>query len=203
MVVVPQGRAEPVPALTAHAPRLAAGACAPRRPDAPLGWVPLQPPDRAAALQLRYDRIDYPIKENRAQMLAAIRQRTSALTGEASLPPMPRVLGHQLSRSGRGFVKAAVARRDCCHAIMPHAPRPCWHVFGLTCPEGGQAGPCVSDPQSLQSLARKGGSLAGMSASVPLEGPVGAARESAGQASSPDRVPMPAAAVASRPGSSS
>jgi hypothetical protein len=49
----------------------------------------LKSPDRSAALQLRYDRIDYPIRKHRAEMFAAIRRRTSALTGEASLPVMP------------------------------------------------------------------------------------------------------------------
>lgn len=38
----------------------------------------LKSPDRTAALQLRYDRIDYPIKEDRAEMYAAERVRKSA-----------------------------------------------------------------------------------------------------------------------------
>ncbi|MER5550070.1 hypothetical protein ABT072_48725 [Streptomyces sp. NPDC002589] len=58
-------------------------------PGGSLGLVLLKSPDRTAVLQLRYDRIDYPIKKERAELFAAIRRRTSALTGEASLPAMP------------------------------------------------------------------------------------------------------------------
>ena len=54
-----------------------------------LGLVLLKSPDRTATLQLRYDRIDYPIREDRAEMFAAIRRRITTLTGEASLPAMP------------------------------------------------------------------------------------------------------------------
>ncbi|OLO25875.1 hypothetical protein PZ61_0236270 [Streptomyces sp. MNU77] len=58
-------------------------------PGESLGLVLLKSPDGSAALQLRYDRFDYPVKEERAEMFAAIRRRISALTGEALLPPMP------------------------------------------------------------------------------------------------------------------
>ncbi|MFC8949511.1 hypothetical protein [Streptomyces rochei] len=58
-------------------------------PGESLGLVLLKAPDRTAALQLRYDRVDYPIKEEHAETFAAIRRRISALTGEASLPAMP------------------------------------------------------------------------------------------------------------------
>ncbi|WP_327740427.1 hypothetical protein OG749_45925 (plasmid) [Streptomyces nojiriensis] len=58
-------------------------------PGESLGLVLLKSPDNTATLQLRYDRIDYPIKEERAEMFAAIRRRISALTGEAPLPAMP------------------------------------------------------------------------------------------------------------------
>ncbi|MFH8342721.1 hypothetical protein [Streptomyces sp. AM6-12] len=57
-------------------------------PGGSLGLVLLNP-DRSAALPLRYDRIDYPIRKHHAEMFAAIRRRTSALTGDASLPVMP------------------------------------------------------------------------------------------------------------------
>jgi hypothetical protein len=84
-------RAELVQALTDPHHGLPLELCGHRdlTPGESLGLVLLKSPDRTAALQLRYGRIDYPIKENCAQMFAAIRQRTSALTGEASLPPMP------------------------------------------------------------------------------------------------------------------
>ncbi|MFB7511114.1 hypothetical protein ACFC0P_48490, partial [Streptomyces broussonetiae] len=58
-------------------------------PGESLALVLLKSPDRTAALQLRYDRIDYPITKDHTEMFAAIRRRTSALTGEASLPAMP------------------------------------------------------------------------------------------------------------------
>ncbi|MFD8726078.1 hypothetical protein ACFV2H_51300 [Streptomyces sp. NPDC059629] len=58
-------------------------------PGGSLGLVLLKALDGTATLQLRYDRIDYPIREDRAGLFAAIRRRTSALTGEAMLPAMP------------------------------------------------------------------------------------------------------------------
>ncbi|WP_329046723.1 hypothetical protein [Streptomyces sp. NBC_01422] len=58
-------------------------------PGESLGLVLLKSPDRTATLQLRYDRFDYPIREDRAQMFAAIRRRVSAVTGEGPLPAMP------------------------------------------------------------------------------------------------------------------
>ncbi|MEU5137705.1 hypothetical protein [Streptomyces californicus] len=54
-----------------------------------LGLVLLKASDGSAALQLRYDRFDYPVREERAEMFAAIRRRISVLAGEALLPPMP------------------------------------------------------------------------------------------------------------------
>jgi hypothetical protein len=57
-------------------------------PGESLGLVLLRSPDRAAVLQLRDDRIDCPIEGDRTELFAAIRQRTSALTGKASLPAM-------------------------------------------------------------------------------------------------------------------
>ncbi|MGW2109407.1 hypothetical protein [Streptomyces sp. NPDC001948] len=44
-------------------------------PGESLGLVLLKSPDNIATLQLRYDRIDYQVKEERAGMFAAIRQR--------------------------------------------------------------------------------------------------------------------------------
>ncbi|MER5347126.1 hypothetical protein ABT030_43975 [Streptomyces mirabilis] len=84
-------RAELVQALTDPHHGLPLELCGHRdlTPGGSLGLVLLKSPDRTATLQLRYDRIDYPIKEDRAEMFAAIRRRTSALTGEASLPTMP------------------------------------------------------------------------------------------------------------------
>lgn len=58
-------------------------------PGESLGLVLLKAPDRTATLQLRYDRIDYPIREDRAEVFAAIRRRISKLTGEIPLPAMP------------------------------------------------------------------------------------------------------------------
>ncbi|MFJ9078175.1 hypothetical protein ACIRO3_23505 [Streptomyces sp. NPDC102278] len=58
-------------------------------PGESLGLVLLKSPDHTATLQLRYDRFDYPIREDRAAMFAAIRRRISAVSGEASLPAMP------------------------------------------------------------------------------------------------------------------
>ncbi|MFG2133124.1 hypothetical protein ACGFNV_35840 [Streptomyces sp. NPDC048751] len=58
-------------------------------PGGSLGLVLLKSPDRTATLQLRYDRVDYPIWEDRAEMFVAIRRRTRTMTGEASLPAMP------------------------------------------------------------------------------------------------------------------
>ncbi|MFD7899062.1 hypothetical protein [Streptomyces sp. NPDC059743] len=57
-------------------------------PGESLGLVLLKSADQSAALQLRYDRADYPVKD-RAAMFAAIRRRISQLTGEEQLPPMP------------------------------------------------------------------------------------------------------------------
>ncbi|MFD6967390.1 hypothetical protein [Streptomyces sp. NPDC059949] len=53
-----------------------------------LGLVLLKAPDRTAALQLRYDRVDYP-ERDRAEMFRAIRQRIGKLTGDAPLPVVP------------------------------------------------------------------------------------------------------------------
>lgn len=53
-----------------------------------LGLVLLKAPDRTAALQLRYDRVDYPVRD-RAEMFRAIRQRIGKLTGDAPLPVVP------------------------------------------------------------------------------------------------------------------
>ncbi|MFE2271434.1 hypothetical protein ACFXB4_19575 [Streptomyces lavendulae] len=58
-------------------------------PGESLGLVLLKSPDHTATLQLRYDRFDYPIREDRAEMFAAIRRRISAVTGDAPLPAMP------------------------------------------------------------------------------------------------------------------
>ncbi|MEU5958260.1 hypothetical protein [Streptomyces sp. NPDC047525] len=58
-------------------------------PGKSLGLVLLKSADRTATLQLRYDRIDYPVKDDRAEIFAAIRRRISKLTGEAPLPSMP------------------------------------------------------------------------------------------------------------------
>lgn len=58
-------------------------------PGESVGLVLLKSPDNTATLQLRYDRIDYPVVEERAEMFAAIRRRISSLTGEALLPAMP------------------------------------------------------------------------------------------------------------------
>ncbi|MEU0213924.1 hypothetical protein ABZ281_01995 [Streptomyces sp. NPDC006265] len=84
-------RAELVQALTDPHNGLPLELCGHRdlTPGGSLGLVLLKSPDRTAALQLRYDRIDYPIAKDRTEMFAAIRQRTSALTGEASLPATP------------------------------------------------------------------------------------------------------------------
>ncbi|NED35830.1 hypothetical protein [Streptomyces sp. SID8499] len=84
-------RAELVQALTDPEHGLPLELCGHRdlTPGGSLGLVLLKSPDRSASLQLRYDRIDYPIRKHRAEMFAAIRRRTSALTGEASLPVMP------------------------------------------------------------------------------------------------------------------
>ncbi|WP_432052436.1 hypothetical protein [Streptomyces xiamenensis] len=49
----------------------------------------MKSPDNTVALQLRYDRFDYPVKPERAEMFAAIRRRISTVTGEAPLPAMP------------------------------------------------------------------------------------------------------------------
>ncbi|MFB8000331.1 hypothetical protein ACFC4G_47225 [Streptomyces sp. NPDC056002] len=57
--------------------------------DGGRGLVLLKALDNSATLQLRYDRFDYPVKAERAEMFAAIRRRISALTGEAPLPAMP------------------------------------------------------------------------------------------------------------------
>ncbi|WP_369220653.1 hypothetical protein AB5J52_00625 [Streptomyces sp. R39] len=54
-----------------------------------LGLVLLKSLDRTATLQLRYERIDYPIGKSHSGLFAAIRQRTSAAPGEAPLPSMP------------------------------------------------------------------------------------------------------------------
>ncbi|MFF3488552.1 hypothetical protein ACFYXC_35570 [Streptomyces sp. NPDC002701] len=48
-----------------------------------------RPDHLPAALQLRYDRIDYPIGDDQAERFAVIRRRISAVTGEAPLPAMP------------------------------------------------------------------------------------------------------------------
>ncbi|MFI1205606.1 hypothetical protein ACH4VR_40330 [Streptomyces sp. NPDC020883] len=56
-------------------------------PGGSLGLVLLKAAD-GTALQLRYDRLDHPVK-NRAETCAAIRHRISKITGEAALPPMP------------------------------------------------------------------------------------------------------------------
>ncbi|MFF5553998.1 hypothetical protein [Streptomyces olivaceoviridis] len=58
-------------------------------PGGSLGLVLLKAPDGTATLQLRYDRVDYAVTEDRAETFAAIRRRISAVTGEASLPAMP------------------------------------------------------------------------------------------------------------------
>ncbi|MGV9341248.1 hypothetical protein [Streptomyces sp. NPDC003688] len=58
-------------------------------PGEGLGLVLLKSSDDTAALQLRYDRFDYPVKEDRAEMFAATRRRITALTGETPLPAMP------------------------------------------------------------------------------------------------------------------
>ncbi|MFF5393172.1 hypothetical protein ACFY5H_33460 [Streptomyces sp. NPDC013012] len=58
-------------------------------PGKGLGLILLRSPDNTATLQLRYDRFDYPVKPERAEMFAAIRRRISAVTGEAQLPAMP------------------------------------------------------------------------------------------------------------------
>ncbi|RSS84994.1 hypothetical protein EF919_38315, partial [Streptomyces sp. WAC02707] len=57
-------------------------------PGKGLGLILLRSPDNTATLQLRYDRFDYPVKPERAEMFAAIRRRISAVTGEAQLPAM-------------------------------------------------------------------------------------------------------------------
>ncbi|MFE9679775.1 hypothetical protein ACFYO5_37715 [Streptomyces sp. NPDC006259] len=57
--------------------------------DGGRGLVLLKALDNSATLQLRYDRFDYRVKAERAEMFAAIRRRISALTGEAPLPAMP------------------------------------------------------------------------------------------------------------------
>ncbi|MFH8520151.1 hypothetical protein ACH4CE_34745 [Streptomyces gelaticus] len=44
-------------------------------PGESLGLVLLKSPDNTATLQLRYDRIDYRVKEERAEMFVAIRRR--------------------------------------------------------------------------------------------------------------------------------
>ncbi|MEU3137682.1 hypothetical protein ABZ691_33600 [Streptomyces sp. NPDC006854] len=56
-------------------------------PGEQLGLVLLQAPDCSGTLQLRYDRYDYPSLP--PEMLAAIRQRISRLTGEKQLPFTP------------------------------------------------------------------------------------------------------------------
>ncbi len=58
-------------------------------PGQSLGLILLKSPDNTVALQLRYDRFDYPVKPERAEMFAAIRRRISTVTGEAPLPAMP------------------------------------------------------------------------------------------------------------------
>ncbi|MDX3206651.1 hypothetical protein [Streptomyces scabiei] len=58
-------------------------------PGKSLGLILLKSPDNTATLQLRYDRFDYPVKPERAEMFAAIRRRISTVTGEAPLPAMP------------------------------------------------------------------------------------------------------------------
>lgn len=83
-------RAELVQALTDPHHGLPLELCGHRdlTPGGSLGLVLLKSPDRTAVLQLRYDRIDYPIPAEHAEVFAAIRRRTSALTGEALLPAM-------------------------------------------------------------------------------------------------------------------
>ncbi|MEW2290817.1 hypothetical protein [Streptomyces sp. NPDC047841] len=58
-------------------------------PGGSLGLVLLKAPDRTDTLQLRYDRVDYAVMQDRAETFAVIRRRVSAVTGEASLPAMP------------------------------------------------------------------------------------------------------------------
>ncbi len=58
-------------------------------PGGSLGLILLKSPDGTATLQLRYDRFDYPVKPERAEMFAAIRRRISTVTGDAVLPMMP------------------------------------------------------------------------------------------------------------------
>lgn len=111
-------------------------------PGESLGLVLLKSPDNTATLQLRYDRIDYPIKEERAEMFAAIRRRISALTGEAPLPHDARLLGHWLSRAARGVRQGPFSRSICRHTTKSDAPRACRTGLGLRLPrEGDAAGP--------------------------------------------------------------
>lgn len=57
-------------------------------PGKSLGLILLKSPDNTATLQLRYDRFDYLVKPERAEVFAAIRRRISTVTGEAPLPAM-------------------------------------------------------------------------------------------------------------------
>jgi hypothetical protein len=58
-------------------------------PGGSLGLILLKSRDNTATLQLRYDRFDYTVKPERAEVFAAIRRRISTVTGEAPLPAMP------------------------------------------------------------------------------------------------------------------
>ncbi|MEU2354378.1 hypothetical protein ABZ599_15670 [Streptomyces misionensis] len=58
-------------------------------PGGSLGLMLLKAQDRTAALQLRYDRFEYKITPERAEVFKAIQRRISKVTGEASLPSMP------------------------------------------------------------------------------------------------------------------
>lgn len=58
-------------------------------PGESFGLVLLKARDNTATLQLRYDRVDYQVVEERAEMFSAIRRRISSVTGEALLPAMP------------------------------------------------------------------------------------------------------------------
>ncbi|MFI1753511.1 hypothetical protein [Streptomyces sp. NPDC020571] len=111
-------------------------------PGDSLGLILLKSPDRAAAFQQRYDRIDYPIAKDRTEMFAAIRRRTGAFAGEAALPATPG--GSATGGAGfRGTGPPSSPRhpKGCRSATTSHAPRACRTVFALRPPgKRGRAG---------------------------------------------------------------